>query len=65
VLAGGIAHDFNNLLKLDDSVRSAFERMLSHGVRELPVTDESARIIGFVDETSIAHAYMNARASIP
>ena len=49
-------------LKLDDSVRSAFERMLSQGTRELPVTDESGAIIGFVDETSIAHAYMNARA---
>jgi CBS domain-containing protein len=45
----------------DDSVRSAFERMLSQGVRKLPVTDEGGAIIGFVDETSIAHAYMNAR----
>jgi CIC family chloride channel protein len=50
-------------LRLDDSVRSAFERMLSQGVRELPVTDESGAIVGFVDETSIAHAYMNARES--
>ena len=49
-------------LGLDDSVRSAFERMLSQGVRELPVTDEAGAIVGFVDETSIAHAYMRARA---
>jgi CBS domain-containing protein len=50
-------------LRLEDSVRLAFERMLSQGVRELPVTDESDAIVGFVDETSIAHAYMTARES--
>ena len=50
-------------LTLDDSVRSAFERMLSQGIRELPVTDGSGAIVGFVDETSIAHAYLNARAA--
>jgi len=49
---------------LDDSVRSAFERMLSQGVRELPVTDETGTIVGFVDETSIAHAYLRVRAPI-
>ena len=35
--------------------------MLSQGVRELPVTDAEGVIIGFVDETSIAHAYIAAR----
>jgi CIC family chloride channel protein len=45
----------------DDSLRVAFEMMLAHGVRELPVTDEEGRITGFIDETSIAHAYMAAR----
>ncbi len=45
----------------DDHVRSAFETMLSQGVRELPVTDAGGAIIGFVDETSIAHAYIAAR----
>jgi CIC family chloride channel protein len=44
-----------------DKVRSAFELMLSQGVRELPVTDAGGGIIGFVDETSIAHAYIAAR----
>jgi CIC family chloride channel protein len=52
-------------LTLDDSVRSAFERMLSQGIRELPVTDGTGAIIGFVDETSIAHAYMTARGATP
>jgi len=45
----------------DDGVRSAFEAMLSQGVRELPVTDADGAIVGFVDETSIAHAYMSVR----
>ena len=49
-------------LSLDDSVRAAFEAMLSQGIRELPVTDAEGAIIGFVDETSIAHAYIAARA---
>ncbi len=48
-------------LGLDDHVRFAFESMLSQGVRELPVTDAEGVIIGFVDETSIAHAYIAAR----
>ncbi len=48
-------------LSLDDGVRSAFEAMLSRGVRELPVTDAAGAIVGFVDETSIAHAYLAAR----
>jgi len=48
-------------LRLDDDLRAAFETMLAQGVRELPATDDAGRIIGFVDETSIAHAYMAAR----
>ena len=50
-------------LSQDDHIRTAFETMLSQGVRELPVTDAEGAIIGFVDETSIAHAYMAARES--
>jgi CBS domain-containing protein len=46
----------------DEDLRTAFEMMLAHGVRELPTTDATGRIIGFVDETSIAHAYASLRA---
>ena len=49
-------------LRQDDHVRAAFETMLSQGVRELPITDAAGAIIGFVDETSIAHAYLAARS---
>jgi CIC family chloride channel protein len=48
-------------MTLDDGVRSAFEAMLSQGVRELPVTDRKGTVVGFVDENSIAHAYMTLR----
>ncbi|HUL61265.1 MAG TPA: chloride channel protein [Anaeromyxobacteraceae bacterium] len=48
-------------LSQDDQVRVAFETMLAQGVRELPVTDAGGAIIGFVDETSMAHAYIAAR----
>lgn len=48
-------------LHLDENLRVAFETMLAQGVRELPATDDEGRVIGFVDETSIAHAYMAAR----
>ncbi len=40
----------------EDALRAAFEGMLANGVRELPVTDGEGRLLGFVDETSIAHA---------
>jgi CIC family chloride channel protein len=44
-----------------DDLRAAFEAMLAEGVRELPATDRDGRIVGYVDETSIAHAYLRAR----
>jgi chloride channel protein, CIC family len=40
----------------EDSLSVAFEGMLANGVRELPVTDGAGRLMGFVDEISIAHA---------
>lgn len=40
----------------EDGLRVAFEGMLANGVRELPVTDGTGRLLGFVDEVSIAHA---------
>jgi hypothetical protein len=34
--------------------------MLQHGLRELPVTDESHRVIGFIDEEETVKAYLEA-----
>jgi chloride channel protein, CIC family len=49
----------------DDDLRTAFEAMLAQGVRELPALDREGRIVGFVDERSIAHAYARARVKAP
>jgi CIC family chloride channel protein len=49
-------------VRLDTDLRSAFELMRSNGLRELPVTDPQGRVVGLVDESSIAHAHMSARA---
>lgn len=43
-------------VKPEDGLRAAFEAMLANGIRELPVTDAEGRLLGFVDESSIAHA---------
>jgi CIC family chloride channel protein len=48
-------------LRENDGLRTAFEGMFTEGVRELPVTSAEGRIVGYVDETSIAHAYAKAR----
>ncbi len=48
-------------LRHDGDLRKAFETMLAQGVRELPAIDAEGRIVGFVDETSIAHACISAR----
>jgi len=44
-----------------DDLRTALESMLAQGVRELPALDGEGRIIGFIDESSLAHAYLAAR----
>lgn len=41
-------------------LRAAFETMRAEGIRELPVIDDERRIIGFIDEGSLAHAYLAA-----
>jgi CIC family chloride channel protein len=49
-------------LKPEDDLHAALEAMLSEGVRELPVVDAGGRLIGLVDETAIAHAYVQNRS---
>jgi CIC family chloride channel protein len=49
------------LVRPEDELRLAFEGMLANGIRELPVIGAEGQLVGFVDETSIAHAC--ARAS--
>ncbi len=52
-------------VRLVDDLRGALEAMLANGIRELPVTDTDGRLLGFVDETSIAHACAKAPARGP
>jgi chloride channel protein, CIC family len=45
-----------------EPLRKAFEIMRAEGIRELPVLDADGRIVGFIDEGSLAHAYLRASA---
>ncbi len=47
-------------VKLTDDLRKAFETMRREGLRDLPVIDDDRRILGFIDEGSLAHAYLQA-----
>lgn len=48
-------------LRDHDSLRTAYDRLLSAGLRELPVVDAGGRVVGLVGEPAIAHAYLQAR----
>jgi chloride channel protein, CIC family len=45
-------------VRRSDDMRTALEAMLEHGLRRLPVVDEQSRVTGFVDEATIARAYL-------
>jgi CIC family chloride channel protein len=49
-----------------DDLRTALDRMVSIGAREVPVTDEAGRFVGFVEEATIAQAYLRkTRDAVP
>lgn len=48
-------------LREHDTLRTAYDRMVSSGLRELPVVDAGRRVIGLVNEIAIARAYLQAR----
>jgi len=50
-------------LKESDDLHSALEQILTQGVRELLVTNDEGRIVGFLDEAEITRAYHGATAS--
>jgi CIC family chloride channel protein len=50
---------------LTQSLHDAIDQMLRHNVREIPVVDESGRIVGFLDETDITSAYLAATTAAP
>jgi CIC family chloride channel protein len=47
-------------LEPDDDLRSATETLVGSGLRELPVVDGTGRVLGFLDEASIAKFHLEA-----
>jgi CIC family chloride channel protein len=50
-------------IRADLDLRAAGEALRAHKLREVAVTDESGRVIGLLDETDIAHFYLDATAT--
>jgi CIC family chloride channel protein len=50
------------LVKRSDNLHWAIELMLEHHVRELVITDEHGKIVGFMDESDVTRAYLNELA---
>jgi CIC family chloride channel protein len=48
-------------VSIDDDLRTAFEVMRGAKVRELPVIDGVGSIVGFIDESTIARAYLRSQ----
>jgi CIC family chloride channel protein len=49
-------------VRVEDDLRVATERMVSQGLRELPVLDADGRVLGLLDEAEIAEVYLKASA---
>ncbi len=47
-------------VRVDEDLRTAFELMRAEGLREIPVIDAGGRVVGFIDEGSIAEAFLRA-----
>jgi chloride channel protein, CIC family len=43
-----------------DDLRVATERLVSNGLREIPVVDDGGEVIGFLDEQEVAKIYLRA-----
>ncbi|MFO0751402.1 MAG: chloride channel protein [Myxococcota bacterium] len=48
----------------NDTLRTASERLIRHGLRELPVVDGDGRIIGFLDEDQVTRTYLGTLAQV-
>ncbi len=47
-------------VRADDDLRTATERMVQNGLRELPILDVAGRVIGLLDESEVAEVYLKA-----
>jgi chloride channel protein, CIC family len=50
-------------VKSEDSLTTALESMVAHGIRDIPVTNAEGHLIGILDEASFAKAYLRMRGS--
>jgi CIC family chloride channel protein len=46
-----------------DTLRTAYDRLVASGLRELPVIDRDRRVVALISDVAIAHAYLQARRS--
>jgi CIC family chloride channel protein len=46
--------------RASEDLRTAIQRMIERGLREVPVVDEGNQVIGFLDEADIARSYLEA-----
>jgi CIC family chloride channel protein len=46
----------------DDDLRTATERIVANGLREIPVVDDAGVVVGFVEEREVARIYLRAAA---
>ncbi len=44
----------------EDDLRTAIERMISSGLRALPVVSDTGRLLGLLDESDVAEVYLKA-----
>jgi len=47
-----------------DDLRTALDKMVSIGAREIPVTDEAGHFVGYVDEAAIAGLYLRSHRGL-
>jgi CIC family chloride channel protein len=48
---------------MSQTLHDAIDQMLRHNLREIPVVDETGKIVGFLDEADITRAYLSATIS--
>lgn len=49
----------------DDHLRKATELLLAHKIREVPVVDDAGTIVGFLDESEVGRAFLDATRRQP
>jgi len=47
-------------VRADDDLRTATERMVQNGLRELPILDQAGKVLGLLDESEVAEVYLKA-----